>query len=183
MSRHFLLLTAGLAGFALCACASAPLTSGAFRIDADRPGVVLPPSGDLLWIRPLRLNSDEYLILQKCLDADCAKAEVVRAWNAYGYMGPYPVLSNKVWAEPGVRYLLWLQRVPISGTGSFRLYQRDAPPLVFVPAGSLELFQRADLKGAQEHGPSRIRKAETEGTIFVVTFEGGSVVRMQAQRG
>jgi len=180
VSRHLLLLTVGMAGFALYACVSAPLTSSAFRIDPDRPGVILPPAGDLLWIRPLRLNSDEYLILQKCIDADCSKAQVVRAWNAYGYMGPYPVLTNKVWAEPGVRYLLWMQRVPTSGTGSFRLYERDAPPLIFKPAGSRELFYRADLKAAQEHGPARITKAQPEGETFVVTFEGGSVVRMQA---
>jgi len=180
VSRHFRLLTVGMAAFALYACVSAPLIASAFRIDPDRPGVILPPVGDLIWIRPLRLNSDEYLILQKCIDADCSKAQVVRAWNAYGYMGPYPVLTNKVWAEPGVRYLLWMQRVPTSGTGSFRLYQRDAPPLVFKPAGSPELFSRTDLKAAQEHGPARIKKAQPEGATFVVTFEGGSVVRMQA---
>src|ERR1700758_1941798 len=56
------------------------LISSAFRIDPDRPGVIrLPASvraGDLIWIRPMRLNSDEYLILQKCIDADCSKAEV-----------------------------------------------------------------------------------------------------------
>jgi hypothetical protein len=160
--------------------------SSAFRIDPDRPGVLLPPAsvraGDLLWIRPLRLNSDEYLILQKCINADCSKAQVVRAWNAYGYMGPYPVLSNKVRVQPGVRYMLWMQRVPTKGTGSFRLYERDAPSLVFKPAGSPELFKVADLKAAQEHGPAQIKKAQPEGASFVVTFEGGSVVRMQALR-
>jgi hypothetical protein len=162
------------------------LISSAFRIDPDRPGVIrLPASvraGDLIWIRPMRLNSDEYLILQKCIDADCSKAEVVRAWNAYGYMGPYPVLTNKVRVQPGVRYMLWMQRVPTMGTGSFRLYDRDAPSLVFKPAGSPELFKLADLKAAQEHGPAQIKKAQPERATFVVTFEGGSVVRMQALR-
>jgi hypothetical protein len=179
VSRAFLFL-AGLTGLALSACVSAPPNAGVFRIDPDHPGVIAPPTGDLLWIRPLRLNSNEYLILQKCLDAECSKAQVVRAWNAYGYMGPYPVLTSKIWAEPGARYLLWMQRVPTSGTGSFRLYQRDAPPLVFVPSGPRELFIRADLKAAQEHGPARISKAEPDGPTFVVTFDGGSVVRMQA---
>jgi hypothetical protein len=162
------------------------LISSAFRIDPDRPGVILPPAsvraGDLIWIRPLRLNSDEYLILQKCTNADCSDAQVVRAWNAYGYMGPYPVLTNKVRVQRGVRYMLWMQRVPTTGTGSFRLYERDAPSLVFKPAGPPELFKLTDLKAAQEHGPAQIKKAQPERASFVVTFEGGSVVRMQALR-
>jgi hypothetical protein len=162
------------------------LTSSDFKVDPDRPGVILPPAGvrvgDLLWIRPLRLNADEYLILQKCVDANCGKAQVVRAWNAYGYMGPYPVLTNTVSVQPGVSYMLWLQRVPTKGTGSFHLYERDAPPLTFKPAGSPELFSVANLKAAREHGPAQIRTAETTRASFVVTFEGGSVVRMQARR-
>jgi hypothetical protein len=162
------------------------LTSSDFKVDPDRPGVILPPAsvrvGDLLWIRPLRLNADEYLILQKCVDANCSKAQVVRAWNANGYMGPYPVLTNTVRVQPGVSYMLWLQRVPTKGTGSFHLYQRDAPPLTFEPAGSPELFRVANLKVAREHGPAHIKTAEIKGESYVVTFEGGSVVRMQAKR-
>jgi hypothetical protein len=162
------------------------LTSSDFKVDPDRPGVILPPArvraGDLLRIRPLRLNADEYLILQKCVDADCSKAQVVRAWNASGYMGPYPVLTNKVRVQPGVSYMLWLQRVPTEGTGSFNLYERDAPPLTFEPAGSPKLFSVADLKAAREHGPAHIKTAQTKRASFVVTFEGGSVVQMQALR-
>jgi hypothetical protein len=162
------------------------LTSSNFKVDSDRPGVILPPAGaregDLLWIRPLRLNTDEYLILQKCVDANCSKAQVVRAWNANGYMGPYPVLTNKVNLQPGVSYMLWLQRVPTKGTGSFHLYNRDAPPLTFEPAGSRQLFFVANLKAAREHGPAQIRTAERQGASFVATFEGGSVVRMHVLR-
>jgi hypothetical protein len=162
------------------------LISSDFTVDPRRPGVVLPPAsvraGDLLRIRPLRINSDEYLILQKCVDADCSKAQVVRAWNAYGYMGPYPVLTSKVPVQAGGGYLLWLQRVPTAGNGSFKLYDRDAPPLTFAPVGSHALFAFADLKAAREHGPALIKTAKTEGKSFLVTFEGGSVVQMQALR-
>ena len=97
-------------------------------------------------------------------------------------MGPYPVLTNTVRVEAGTRYVLWLQRVPTKGTDSFRLYERDAPLLTFRPAGSPELFRMADLQAAQEHGPSRIKSAHAKGALFVVTFEGGSVVQMQALR-
>ncbi len=162
------------------------LTSNSFRVDPNRAGVVLLPAGvlagDLLRIRPLRLNSDEYLFLQKCLDAECSKAQVVRAWNAYGYMGPYPVLTNTVRVEAGGSYLLWLQRVPTLGNGTFNEYDRDAPPLTFKPAGSPELFKVANLQAAQEYGPSRVTKTRTDGAQFVVTFDRGSVVRMQALR-
>jgi hypothetical protein len=162
------------------------LTSSDFKVDPGRPGVVLLPpavlAGDLLRIRPLRLNSDEYLILQKCLDAACSKSRVVRAWNAYGDMGPYPVLTNTVRVEDGGAYLLWLQRVPTLGNGSFKLFERDAPPLTFVPAGSPELFRVADLQAAHAYGPAHIKTARTERAHFVVTFERGSVVQMQALR-
>jgi hypothetical protein len=162
------------------------LISSDFRVDPDRPGVILPPAservGDLLWIRPMRLNGDEYLILQQCVDANCSKAQVVRAWNADGYMGPYPVLNDTVLVQPGVSYILWLQRVPTEGTGSFHLYNRDAPALTFEPAGSPMLFRIANLKAAREHGPAHIKTVRIERANFVVTFEGGSVVRMQARR-
>ncbi len=162
------------------------LISADFKVDPDRPGVILPPAslraGDLLRIRPLRINSDEYLILQKCIDANCSRAQVVRAWNAYGYMGPYPVLTNKVRVQPGGSYMLWLQRVPTKGTGSFKLYERDAPPLTFVPAGSHELFAFADLQAAQVHGPAHVKSTQPGRVDFIVTFEGGSVVQMQALR-
>jgi hypothetical protein len=161
-------------------------SSNAFSEDSSRPGVIVPPAairaGDLLRIRPLRINADEYLILQECVLPDCSKAQVVRAWNAFGYMGPYPVLNNKVRVQPGVRYMLWLQRVPTKGNGSFKLYERDAPPLVFVPDGAPAVQQVADLQAAREHGPSQIKQARPEGASFVVTFDRGSVVRMQALR-
>src|SRR5579862_6848037 len=108
--------------------AGGSLTSVAFSLDAERHAVVSPPQcargGELLWIHPLRLNPDEYLILQKCASADCSKAEVVRAWNSYGPMGPYPVLTPKIPVESGTRYLLWMQRVPVPGNRTFREIER-----------------------------------------------------------
>jgi hypothetical protein len=161
-------------------------SSNAFSEDPDRHGVIVPPAalrtGDWLLIEPLRINSDEYLILQACVDPDCSKAQVVRAWNAYGRMGPYPTLTKKVRVETGVRYMLWLQRVPTRGNGSFKLIERDAPPLVFVPDGAPELMHMADLDAARDHGPSQIKRAQVEGASFVVTFDRGSVVRMRALR-
>jgi hypothetical protein len=162
------------------------LTSNAFRIEADRPRVILPPAslrdGDQLLIRPQRLNSDEYLILQHCLDASCSKAEVVRAWNAYGYMGPYPVLTRTVQIKSGGPYLLWMQHVPGQGVGSFKLYDRDAPPLVFQPVGLRVAHNQKQLQEAQAQGPEDIKTSYASDATYVVTFDSGSTVRMQALR-
>lgn len=159
--------------------------STAFSVVGEHHAVIVPPkclrAGDLLSIRPLRLNADEYLVLQKCKQSGC---EVVRAWNSGGYMGPYPVLTNKTVIEAGELYLLWMQQVPIPGIGSFRLISRSGPPLVFEPIGRLTAFpyaQRA-LQAAKKRGPEKITKTARQGAAFVATFRGGSVVRMQALR-
>jgi hypothetical protein len=162
------------------------LVSTDFTIDSKTHAVISPPAsarpGDLLSIRPRRLNNNEYLVLQKCSPSDCTHAQVVRAWNALGHMGPDPVISNKIPIEPGVKYLLWMQHISTQGGNSFSLYERSSPPLVFTPAGPAQLFESSDMKGAREHGPTLIKKSAIGGTAFVATFEGGSVVRMQLLR-
>ena len=168
--------------------AGGALVSVAFSVDAERHAVISPPQCaggvELLWIHPLRLNPDEYLILQKCASADCSKAEVVRAWNSYGTMGPYPVLQPKIPLESGVRYLLWMQRVPVQGNRTFREIEREGRPLVFAPFGSLlELpWAREALHSAVARGPTPIQRSEQKDSAYVATFEGGSSVWMRAMR-
>jgi hypothetical protein len=160
--------------------------SNEFTIDPQRHGVISPPTGavtgDLLWIRPLRLNGDEYLVLQRCNSPDCSDAQVLRAWNALGSMGPLPILSNKVPMEAGATYLIWMQRISVKGGDTFPLFQRDGPALVFAPAGPARIFAAADLKGALKRGPTKIARTSKESGAFVVKFEGGSVVRMEMLR-
>src|SRR5689334_19288714 len=164
------------------------LVSVAFSVDAERHAVISPPQcaggEELLWIRPLRLNPDEYLILQKCVSADCSKAEVVRAWNSYGTMGPYPVLQPKIPLESGARYLLWMQRVPVQGNRTFKEIEREGRPLVFAPFGSLlELpWAREALEKAAARGPTKVERSEQKDSAYVATFEGGSSVWMRAMR-
>jgi hypothetical protein len=164
------------------------LVSVAFSVDAERHAVISPPQcergGELLWIRPMRLNPDEYLILQKCVSADCSKAEVVRAWNSYGTMGPYPVLTPKIPLDSGVRYLLWMQRVPVAGNHTFREIEREGRPLVFTPFGSLlELpWAREALEKAASRGPTPVERSEQKDSAYVATFQGGSSVWMRAMR-
>jgi hypothetical protein len=162
------------------------LISTDFRIDGKSQAVIYLPaearSGDLLSIRPLRLNNDEYLVLQKCDSPDCTQAQVVRAWNALGRMGHDLLMSNKIPVKTGVSYMLWMQRISTQGGNSFSLYKQNSPPLVLIPEGPPELFEASDLLGARERGPTRIQKSYVAGTAFVTKFEGGSVVRMQLLR-
>ena len=165
------------------------LVSVAFSIDAERHAVISPPlcaarGRELLWIHPVRLNPDEYLILQKCASTDCAKAEVVRAWNSAGTMGPYPVLTPKIPLESGVRYLLWMQRVPVPGNRTFKEIERQGRPLVFTPFGSLlELpWAREALEAAAARGPTPVERSEQKDSAYVATFQGGSSVWMRAMR-
>lgn len=162
--------------------------STAFSADGPHHTVITLPKclrvGDLLSIRPLRLNPDEYLVLQECKPPACSRAQVVRAWNSSGYMGPYPVLTDKIPIEDGARYFLWMQRVPLPGTETFKLIDRYGPPLVFKPVGALTAYGYAQsaLQKARRNGPERITKATQQRTTFVATFQEGSVVRMQALR-
>lgn len=162
------------------------LSSVTFSLDAQRHAVISPPQcargEEVLWIHPLRLNPDEYLILQKCASADCSKAEVVRAWNSYGTMGPYPVLTKKIPIESGARYMLWLQHVPVPGNRTFREIEREGRPLVFSPFGSLlQLpWAREALETAASRGPTPVKRSEPKDSAYVATFEGGSSVWMRA---
>jgi hypothetical protein len=155
-----------------------------FTVDSNHT-VLSPPVGarpdDLLSIRP-RLNNDEYLVLQKCNSPDCTEATVVRAWNAFGYMGPDLITSNKIPVTAGARYMLWMQRISTQGGKTFSLYVRNGPPLVFTPAGSAQIFSASDLAGARKRGPTRVDNSSIENGTFIAKFVGGSVVRMKLLR-
>jgi hypothetical protein len=138
--------------------------------------------GDLIWIRPLRLNPDEYLVLQKCAATDCSTGEVVRAWNTAGPMGPLGEINNKLPIKAGMRYMIFMQRIPVRGGGVFPQYKLDSPPLVFSPAGPARLFQASDVKASREKGLQRVTHTEIRGSEFVATFDGGSVVRLKVLR-
>jgi hypothetical protein len=167
---------------------ASPVSEAHSSADGPRADVILTPAclrrGDWLWIRPLRLNPDEYLILQRCNTADCTTAEVVRAWNSSGFMGPYPVLTRQIPVDDGVRYMLWMQRVPMPGVESFSLIERHGRPFVFDPVGRLLSFGYAEkaLQAGRARGPTPLEHAGPDDSSFVVKFEGGSVVRMQALR-
>jgi hypothetical protein len=153
-----------------------------FMVDSKDHAVISLPvgarPGDLLSIRPLRLNSDEYLILQKCANPDCAEADVVRVWNAHGPIGQ----RGKVTIKAGARYMLWMQHIPTKGNNYFTLFADKSPPLEFLPLGPPEITDVTDLQAARAKGPTPITRSGIDTRVFVATFEGGSVVRMQLLR-
>jgi hypothetical protein len=108
----------------------------------------------------------------------------VRAWNSYGSMGPYPVLTDKIPVVGGARYLLWMQRVAVPGNHTFKEIEREGRPLVFAPFGSLlELpWAREALEAAAARGPTPVERSEQKGSAYVATFQGGSSVWMRALR-
>jgi hypothetical protein len=146
------------------------------------PTPSLPPTatrpGDLLSIRPLRLNGDEYLILQKCTTSDCAEADVVRAWNARGLMSN---VRRKVTIRAGARYMLAMQRNPTKGNQFFTLFADKSTPLEFLLLGPLRL-RMSPICRRHERRVLRQSRSQRLTPNFLATFEGGSVVRIQLLR-
>ena len=62
------------------------LISGDFKVDPRMPAVVFPAQAlvkdDILSIEPIRLQDNEYLVLQECASADCHQASLVRFWKS-----------------------------------------------------------------------------------------------------
>jgi hypothetical protein len=153
-----------------------------FTVGDRNHGVISLPDGarpgDLLSIRPLRLNSDEYLILQQCTNPDCVEAGVVRVWNVRGPISQ----SGKVAVKAGQKYMLWMQHIPTKGNQYFTLYADNSPPLEFLPLGPPEITDVADLQAARAMGPTPITRSKIDTKVFIATFESGSVVHIQLLR-
>lgn len=176
------------------------LVSGDFKVDPRMPAVVFPAQalvrGDILSIEPMSLQDDEYLVLQECASADCHEASIVRFWSAAD-IGGDDARHNRVRITHENKYFIWLKRLPeVSGQscgqgwfkfsndttrcgGHFTSFQQISPPLVLIPDGDLAAFHKAALQKAVESGPIRVRRQTHEGATYVVTYEGGSIARIQ----
>lgn len=176
------------------------LISGDFKVDPRMPSVVFPAhalvKGDILSIEPMSLQDDEYLVLQECASADCHEASIVRFWNADNTGGENS-RYNRVRITHGNKYFIWLKRLPeMPGRGCgrdrfmfndetakcgshFTSFQRISPPLTLIPAGGLAAFHRQALQRAASGNPVRVAQETHEGSTYVVTCAGGSVVRVR----
>lgn len=167
------------------------LISGDFKVDPRMTSVVFPAQplvkGDILGIQPLRLADNEYLVLQECARADCSQAHVVRVWNAAGATDPAGNSADRVRIRHENKYFIWLKRFPwqASAVGcaacgiGFSAFRQLSPPLVLIPVGTLAAYNRNALLAAESAPPVAVESQKHEGPTFVVTFEGGSTVRIK----
>ncbi len=166
------------------------VVSGNFKVDPHMPYVVFPAralvKGDILSVRPLRLNDDEYLVLQECAAAHCTRAHLVRVWNYSGALTPVGNSDYRIWIRHENKYFIWLMRLPdISFSDctdcptGFTQFQLISPPLVLIPAGRAAAYHRIELDDPDNVHPIPVKSYKHEGATFVVTFASGSVVRIR----
>lgn len=167
------------------------LISGDFKVDPRMPYVVYAAQAlvkdDILSIEPIRLNDDEYLVLQECASADCSQASLVRVWNTLGATTHTHNSDNRIWIRHENKYFLWLKKLPevpggwvCTGCPShFTLFEQFSPPLTLIPNGVLAQKFRVDLVDAEQAPPLKVLSQTHEGSTFVVTYESGSKVRIR----
>jgi len=176
------------------------LISGDFKVDPRMPSVVFPAQAlvkdDILSIEPVHLQDNEYLVLQECASADCHEASLVRYWNS-GDIGGDRTRHNRVWITHENKYFIWLKRLPaVSGQscgqgwlkfdarttkcGShFTSFEQVSPPLMLVPTGELVAYHQDALQKAIQEDPVQVTRQTHDGSTYVVTYEGGSTVRVR----
>ena len=160
------------------------LVSGDFKVDPRMPDVVFPAralvKGDILSVRPLRLNDNEYLVLQECAAADCRRARLVRVWGHTGALTPIGNNDYRIWITHENKYFIWLMRLPdIPSAAGFTQFSMVSPPLTLVPAGMAAAYHRVELQNEKISHPIPVKSSRHEGATFVVTFASGSVVRIR----
>lgn len=176
------------------------LISGDFKVDPRMPSVVFPAQAlvkdDILSIEPVHLQDNEYLVVQECASTDCREASLVRYWNADD-IGGNDTRHNRLWITHENKYFIWLKRLPaVSGQscgqgwfksdrtttkcGShFTSFQQISPPLMLIPTGELAAYHQDRLQQAVLADPLQVVKQVHEGSTYVVTYEGGSTVRVR----
>lgn len=163
--------------------------SGDFKVDPRMPTVVFPTKalvkGDILSVRPMHLNDDEYLVLQECAVADCRTAHLVRVWSAGGGLGAVQNSEMRVRIKHENKYFIWMQRLPEMPFSDcewcntrFTRFRPFSPPMTLEPIGQLAAFHQTELN-ASKHPPLPVQSQTHEGSTFVVTYRGGSTVRIQ----
>lgn len=164
--------------------------SSDFRVDPRMPSVVFPAQAlqqdDILSIRPVHLNPDEYLVLQECAQADCAQAANVRVWNSASAVNTYVgANSERIWIKHENKYFIFLKRLPLvsgacGGCGdSFTSFEPVSPPMTLYPSGQAARMMQEKL--AEHAGDPAIPVVSQthEESEYVVRFEGGSTVRIK----
>jgi hypothetical protein len=164
--------------------------SSDFRVDPRMPSVVFPAQAlqqdDILSIRPVYLNPDEYLVLQECAQADCAQAANVRVWNSASAVNTYVGgNADRIWIKHENKYFIFLKRLPLvtgacGGCGdSFTSFEPVSPPMTLYPSGQAARMMQAKLAEHADDPAIPVVSQTHEESEYVVRFEGGSTVRIK----
>lgn len=167
------------------------LISGDFKTSAHLPSVVFPAQAlvkdDVLSVEPIRLADTDYLVLQECATADCSTASIVRVWNANGATTASQNSENRILIQHENKYWIWLKHFPEPTTAGcdacggehYTRFENFSPPMVLIPSGELAAFNREALADAVTAEPVAIQSQTHEGSAFVVTYAGGSIIRIR----
>ncbi|HEY0198744.1 MAG TPA: hypothetical protein VGC19_09415 [Rhodanobacter sp.] len=172
------------------------LISGDFKVDPRMPYVAFPAQAlvkdDILSVEPVHLADDDYLVVQECEVADCSQARLVRVWNAIGAQTPTQNSENRIWIRHENKYFIWVKQLPYVSPmmASDCLSDRDcpshfttfvpvSPPLTLIATGQLSAIYARQLAQAGNEVPRKVVRQEHEGSTFVVTYEGGSTIRIR----
>jgi hypothetical protein len=170
------------------------LISGDFKVDPRMPYVAFPAQAlvqdDILSVEPVHLQDNDYLVVQECAVADCSLARIVRVWNAVGAQTNTRNSENRIWIRHENKYFIWIKRLPdvssvinCDSTGNcpahFSTFNPVSPPLQLIANGILSQQYQAQLAEAEEKPPLVVVKQAHEGSTFVITYEGGSTVRIR----
>ncbi|MEP7184416.1 MAG: hypothetical protein ABI767_01150 [Rhodanobacter sp.] len=165
------------------------LISGDFKVDPRMPTVVFPATAlvkdDILSVQPVHLNDDEFLVLQECASGDCRQANLVRVWTAGGALGRVQNSDARISIKHENKYFIWMQRFPEMPFSDcdfcntrFTRFQPLSPPMTLEPIGELAAYHREALE-SPDRLPVPVVGQKHEGSTFVVTFKGGSTVRIK----
>jgi hypothetical protein len=166
------------------------LISGDFKVDPRMPTVVFPATalveGDVLSVEPQHLNDNDYVVLQECASADCSDSRIVRVWSS---VAGHPVgggNDRRIIIPHENKYWIWAKRLPeISRpdcetcSTRFTSFERMGPPMTINPTGEEARYHRTELDAVAHTDPLPVTKQQHEGSTFVITFAGGSTVRIR----
>jgi len=85
-----------------------------------------------------------------------------------------------VWIRHENKYFIWLMRLPdIPSAVGFTQFLLISPPLTLIPTGNAAALHRVELQNGKISHPIPVKSSGHEGATFIVTFAGGSVVRIR----
>jgi hypothetical protein len=166
------------------------LVSGDFKVDPRMPTVVYPATAlvkdDVISVQPQHLNDNEYVVLQECASADCSDARIVRVWTSGDNHSISGGNDQRITIPHENKYWIWAKQLPAISrpdcetcSTHFVSFNRFGPPMTISPSGEEARYHQPELDAFANRDPLPVEKQTHDGSTFVVTFVGGSTVRVR----